>query len=76
MQSMVPGEDLQTVTDRNQLRLPLNVLSGSEASRTARLRPIPEEQPVISTTFLSMELTFTEEQLEQSEEESADGAAQ
>lgn len=38
-----------------QLWLPLNVLSGSEASRTARLRPIPEEQPVIRTTFFSIE---------------------
>ena len=34
--------------------LPLYVLSGSEANRTARLRPIPEEQPVISTTFFSI----------------------
>lgn len=55
------------------LFLPLYVLPGSEANRTARQRPIPEEQPVISTTFLSMEpssqmFCFNGEQLEQCEE--------
>lgn len=34
--------------------LPLNAFWGSDANRTARLRPIPEEQPVINTTFASM----------------------
>lgn len=39
------------------LWLPLNAFWGSEANRTARLRPIPDEQPVINTTFASMVLT-------------------
>lgn len=42
---------------RCQLWLPLNAFWGSEAKRTARLRPIPDEQPVINTTFASMVLT-------------------
>lgn len=40
--------------------LPLKLFCGSDASRTARLRPIPEEQPVISTTFLSMMTSVTD----------------
>lgn len=40
----------------NTCPLPLKVLVGSEANRTARLSPIPEEQPVISTTFFSIEI--------------------
>lgn len=45
---------VNAVEDRDRSALPLYAFPGSEASRTARLRPIPEEHPVISTTFFSM----------------------
>lgn len=45
---------VKAVEDCDWSALPLYAFPGSEASRTARLRPIPEEHPVISTTFFSM----------------------
>ncbi|TNN40793.1 hypothetical protein EYF80_049033 [Liparis tanakae] len=56
-----------SLASRMDCRTVTSIWRMSKAKRTARLRPMPEEQPVISTTFLSMEppsVRFRREQLE------------
>lgn len=43
--------ELMETFKTNTLHLPMNLFFSSLAMRTAKARPIPEEQPVMRTTF-------------------------